>query len=317
MASHRPLAYLLLLMTLLAAGGAGCPQVVSNYVQPGPRALPPGATLADVMHVVNSNTAKIQTLSTDDATIDIPLAPALRTTMELERPRRFRLQGGTSFTGPQVDLGSNDELFWVWIRQLQPPATYVCRHDQFRYSALKQYVPVEPEFLIEALGLATLDPSASHQGPVPQRGGRLEVRTPLATPSGQLTKVTIVDEVTGWVVEQHLYDAQGQRLASATLSRHWRDPLSGAAVPKQIELSTAGSQFTLRLDVRTWKVNQRRSDPSQLFALPQYPGYNVVDLGDPNLQLTPAASPPIAQPYTHSWPAPQATRPTGGLRAAF
>ena len=49
-----------------------------------------------------------------------------------ERPGRFRLTAGTAVTGQEIDLGSNDELFWMWVRRNQPPAVYFCRHDNLR-----------------------------------------------------------------------------------------------------------------------------------------------------------------------------------------
>ena len=38
-----------------------------------------------------------------------------------QRPRSFRLVGA-KFIGPEVDLGSNDELLWFWVKRAQPPA---------------------------------------------------------------------------------------------------------------------------------------------------------------------------------------------------
>ena len=95
-----------------------------------------------------------------------------RANIALERPRRFRLRADTMITGPEVDLGSNDELFWFWVRRSPEPAVYFCRHDQFSSSVARQVLPVEPEWLIDALGVATLDPAGDHSGPVAVGQGR-------------------------------------------------------------------------------------------------------------------------------------------------
>ena len=51
------------------------------------------------------------------------------------------------------------------MRRNQPPAVYYCRHDQFAASQARQMVPFEPAWLIEALGVAEIDPGLPHQGP--------------------------------------------------------------------------------------------------------------------------------------------------------
>ena len=85
-------------------------------------------------------------------------------------------------------MGSNDELFWFWVRRAQPPATYYCRHDQFAASPARQDFPIDPYWLIEAFGIAELDPALPHQGPFRLPGGQLEVRTIREIPKGQPPK---------------------------------------------------------------------------------------------------------------------------------
>ena len=74
--------------------------------------------------------------------------------------------------GPEVDLGSNDQLFWFWIKRNQPPAVYVCRHDQFPTSRARQMIPIDPNWLVEALGTLVLDSQLPHQGPYRDKDNR-------------------------------------------------------------------------------------------------------------------------------------------------
>ena len=53
-------------------------------------------------------------------------------------PRRVRLQAETSATGPEVDLGSNEEVFWFWVNRNEPPAVYFDRHSQRAGSAAQK-----------------------------------------------------------------------------------------------------------------------------------------------------------------------------------
>ena len=129
---------------------------MQQYTQPIPRALPPSPSLDQVVDIVNDNSARVQALSAPRATITAPGFPSLNANIAFQRPRSFRLIA-QKFIGPEVDLGSNDELLWFWIRRSQPPALFFCRHAQFGSSAARQIVPVEPEWLIEALGVVTFD----------------------------------------------------------------------------------------------------------------------------------------------------------------
>jgi hypothetical protein len=300
---QRPARALAAVVTLVAASGASCPSLVNCYAPPVVRVLPTAPTLADVMNAVNGNSAKVTSLYTTDASIYVPGAPALRANLALERPRKFRLRADTALTGAEVDLGSNDELFWFWIRRSEPPALYFCRHDQFAASAARRIVPVEPEWLIEALGVTTLDPALRHEGPFPVGQGRLRIVTHLPGPEGGLQRVMIVDAARGWVLEQHLYDARRQPIAHATASGHTREPLSGVTLPRSVKIEWPATQFQMTIELRNVSVNQLVGDPAQLFLLPTYPGYKAVDLGDPNFRPPLPPGPPVPTELPASYPA--------------
>lgn len=287
----RPLAALLTTVLLVAASGAQChrPNYANNAAY-GPRVLTQNPTLGDVMQAVNDNSAKIRSLYTTDATLTVPDAPSLRTSLAVERPRRLRMRAETAITGAELDLGSNDERFWFWIRRNVPPTIYFCRHDQFATGAAGQFVPIEPQWLIDAVCSPSFDPALQHSPPQRNANGRLEIRTLLPTAAGTMTKVTVVDDSRGWVLEQHLYDERGALTAVAMLNRHARDPGSGAVVPQEIEIRSPATQFSLKFEVRQWIVNSIPADPTQLFTMPTVSGWNVVDLGNPNPRTVPQAS---------------------------
>lgn len=298
-----PRLWLALLLTLFCASGASCPQFVRNYGPPLPRVLPPTPTLTDVINVVNNNSARVQSLATEEATISVPFMPSLRARLYLERPRRFRLFGDTAFSN-EVDLGSNDELFWFWAKRNPQPAIFFCRHDQFEQSLARSLLPVEPQWLIEALGVVTLDPSASYEGPTPVAPGRLRISTWVQTGQGRLLKMTEVDDSQGWVLAQYLYNERQQPVGSATASNHGRDPVTGVVLPARIQIETpatdASPRISLRLDLRNVRVNQA-SLPPQLWTMPNYPGYPPLNLADPALRM---AEPTVAPPRAVPVPAP-------------
>jgi hypothetical protein len=284
-----PLYYVVPLL-LFCASGANCPQMVARYTQPMPRVLPPMATLAQVIEVVNNNSSQVSSFSTTGASVSTPGYPALRANLAFQRPRGFRLRGDLALSGPEVDLGSNDTLFWFWVRRNDQPALYFCRHDQFTASAARQVLPVEPDWIAQALGLVSFEPGEQHDGPYPIRGGRLEIRSTASGPNGA-RRVTVVDESSGVVHEQHVYDARGTRVASAVMTGHQRDPATGIVMPRKVRIEWPTANFEMTIELAELQINKLTGDPAALFAMPQYPGYPNIDLAAPPPQAGPTPLP--------------------------
>jgi hypothetical protein len=217
----------------------------------------------------------------------VPGVPRLSARVACEPPRRFRLQAQTSVTGPELDIGSNDDLFWLWLRQHDPKIVAFCRHEQYAQSAARRLLPIRADWMPELLGLVNFRAEDAHEGPFPLPDGRIEIRSRIAAPDGELFKSTILDGTTGLVAEQHLFTPTGERLASVRTSRHRVDPPSGAALPHLVEISWPASQIDFKLELAGVTTNSPAPDPGQLWQMPAYPGYEPVDLADPSITITP------------------------------
>jgi hypothetical protein len=314
--TRRTALVLFAMATLVSASGSQChrrnPAAYTTY---GPRVLTATPTGAEIIQVVNANSAKIRSLFTTDATLTVPGAPSLRANLAVERDKKLRLRAETALTGSELDLGSNDELFWFWIRRNPPPTIYFCRHAQFATSAAKQMLPIDPAWLLDALGLVSFDPNLQHSPPERAANGRWQIRTLVPGPTGTMSKLTVIDDARGWVLEQHLYDERGTLVASALTNRQWLDPASGAVVPQEIEVIWPATQFRLKFDVAKWTVNSMPADPTQLFTMPTAPGWSVVDLGNPGALTTP----PVGQSVPFGSPGIGTTSPapaSGGAPSA-
>ena len=289
---------------LVGLSGSQCPNMIRQYTHPQPPALPPSPTLQQVIEVVNRNNSQIHSFWTTEARLSGTGFPALRASVAFERPLRFRLQANTALTGPELDFGSNDQHFWFWVKRNDPQAVYFCRHDQFAASRARQMVPVDPYWLIEALGIAEFDPGLPHHGPFAIAANRVEIRTIRNTPEGATTKFTIVDTVRGQIVEQRIHDAQDRLIATAVASGHRRDPASGLVMPTSVEVGYPAAQFSLRLDLGNVQINRPQGNPVELWTMPSYEGSPVVDLGNPAGWPPAASSPdPVSlRPYPPSRP---------------
>jgi hypothetical protein len=284
---RTPIAWLGVSLLTFVASGASCPWMIRQPGSPIPQVLQQAATLDQIVAAVNDNTSRVRSGVASKAFLTVPGVPRLNANLAFEMPRRFRLQASIPISGPELDVGSNDELFWLWVRRAQPPAMFYCRHDQFAASNARRIMPVEPEWLLQALGLPTFQPHEELQGPFAVGAGRLEIRSRSQTASGQMNKITVVDAARALVLEQHLYDASGQRIASSVTSNHIHDGLSGANMPRQIDLQLPSSQMKLQIHVVDWKLNALTPEQAGMWTKPDYSatGAPNVDLADPNLQF--------------------------------
>jgi hypothetical protein len=283
---------LLIVIGLFALSGANCPNFLRT---PQPAALPPvlpqNPTLEQVIEVVNRNNSQVQSFSTSQATLTSPGAPSLRAVVAFQRPMSFRLHATHPLTGAELDLGSNNAEFWFWINRAEPKAVYFCRHDQFSSSPARQMVPIQPDWLIDSLGVCTFDPALPHQGPYLLPGGRLEVRTIKETADGPITKRTILDASQGWVLGQEIYNAQSSLLVSSEASGHRQDPRSGLWVPRTVKINCPSAQFSMQLDLGNLEVNVPPANPMETFTRPTFQNSPPMDIGNPNFR--PPGSPAI------------------------
>lgn len=278
-------ARLAFLALALASSGATCTQRLRGPVPLGdpaaPSVLTAGASAAQIVAAVNANTGRVHSYVAPNASISLPslpVAPLLSGNIAYERPRRFRLRAGTVLSGSEVDIGSNDERFWMWSKRNEPPAMLHARHDQYAASAARGALPIEPSWLVEALGLVTVDQAAASATALPRGNGLVELRWSAQGPSGLTQRVMVVDAARAWVVEQHVYDAAGQLLASARAERFRYFEQAQASLPQVVHVSVPAAGLDLRIDVGTPSVNVVPGDANQLWAMPVIQGCPQVDL---------------------------------------
>lgn len=297
---HRKITRHVALLCLAALSLSGCrwnQWFRRPGMEPPPIVFAALPSPAEAVAAVNANTERVRSLQTQGATVSVPGAPAISVEIAVERPARLRMRAATQLLGPELDLGSNDQLFWFWAARMPDAAVYFARHDQFASSRARQMLPIEPAWLIQALGLVEIDPASVIDGPHAADGGRVQLRTTLGQSNIPYTRLLVLDNKYAWVLEQHLYDERGQLLASARNSQHEYQPLDGVSLPKRIEVQVPGGMMSLQLDINRWAINQPLADAQALFDLPrsQLGSHPFIDLADPNF-VPPGGVTPVDQP---------------------
>ena len=283
--SPRQIQSLLLMLVVFCGAGATCNRPFRNPFAPigppAPEVLLGGCSIDQVVAAVNQNASRIVSYQTNNASITVPgmpEIPLLRGNIAARQPGKVRLQASTALTGPEVDLGANDELFWFWVKRNEPPALYFSRHDQFAGSAARQVMPIEPAWFLDALGMMQFSPNDRHEGPFPKGDRKIEIRSIIQARGVQMSKSTIIDARRAWVLEQHVYDATGTLVASTRARNHRYYPAVGASLPQDIDLNLPAAQLSLSIDVGTVQLNVMTDNPA-LWSLPVLSSYPQIDLG--------------------------------------
>jgi len=284
--------------------GCGMMNFATRPVEPlAPVAFTGPPSLPEVMQIVNTNTQRVQQLHSDTASVSTPGFPSLRATLSVETPRRLRLRA--KLFGPELDLGSNDEVFWFWLKSSGQPAVLFARHDQFAQSSAPQILPIEPTWVIEALGLVTLDPQGSYEGPFQRPDGKVEIRSRIFGGSGETIRTLVIDPTYGWVVEQHLADINNRPLATVIATNHRFYPNYGVSLPHRVEVRAASANLTFQIEVGQYFINRPVADPQETWSLPHISGQMPINLSSLPAEQWGATS----GPSTPTQPLPQAYAP--------
>ena len=236
--------------------------------------------------------------------ISVQDMPGLSGQMKFERARRLRIQAKMlGIGGPGIDVGSNDEAFWIWLQTNLPgtgPSFVHARHDDFARTLAQQRVPLQPEWIADALGLVSIPSEAVLEGPFARPDRSWELRYRYDSLAGPLTRVLIVEPGTARVTQQFWYDGNSRLMAQSRASDfEYLDP-PGVSMPRRIQLTIAPQtpeQMTLTLQLSGINVNLPPGSDA-LWEMPRPEGIPTVDLGQPGgwmtgvpTQLTPNNTP--------------------------
>jgi hypothetical protein len=173
-------------------------------------------------------------------------------------------------------------------------------------------MPIEPQWLLDALGMAEFRPGDRHNGPIPRDERTVEITSVIDSPSGPLTKRTVVNKVKALVLEQYLYDSAGTLLASSVARSHRYYPESGVSLPQEIEIRIPPADLAMTVNVGTVELNRLADNPA-LWELPSIPGAPPVDLGSSRPSMPGGGAPTLGRQINDAnWfePPPAAGSPT-------
>ncbi|WDQ18771.1 hypothetical protein PSR62_09550 [Rhodopirellula sp. P2] len=254
---------------------AGCVRAVSNTPFPAPPVVLNASPDIHQLAAAVNRTDAIQQLSTNSAKVDVlsmPAVPKLNATVNVQREKRFRLKASVPIImGAGIDLGSNENEFWFEVPDNMTQTLYYANHEQYARQLNRAILPVDPTWLIEAIGLARLDPATVLSGPVIRSDGLIEVRTSMQTPSGMYQRVVFIEPSAGYITNLFLYSPDGRQVAKSVASDHRFNATANVVLPHRVKIElfpAAGPPLAMQLEVASYTVNQLLSGDPELFTMP-------------------------------------------------
>lgn len=263
---------------------SGC---IAPWLQPHPNegiAVASTASQDQLLAALNGNADRIQSIECTQVDLDCRQGLqsfGLTAKLACEKPQSFRM--AAFFSGSQmVDMGSNDQEFWFWISKADPPYLYHCAYSDFNAGRARLPLPFQPEWVMEALGMAHYDPATCR---VVDRGRNIQIVQNARGPNGQpVTKVTLVNRNAAnqvQVVGHQLIDARGKMICEARVMKLQKDPTGGGVLPELVSLNWPAERITLKLRLEGTHVNGSLDQDRRvaLFTRPSLggavPGYDL------------------------------------------
>jgi hypothetical protein len=237
-----------------------------------------------LVEAINSRARQVEQLQAN-IRLEADGMPKLRGTLQLERPDRLRLKAGLMGVSELgVDLGSNSELFWVWAKAVMPgqtPAIYFARHSELRRQVNRAAIPIEPQWIFDALGLSEFGPDEQVRGPYAGWGEMVTLVSTRPSNAGPITRTTLVDPKTASIYQQAFYDSSNRLIAYADAINHRRYDELGISLPHRVELVVLDAgrrQNRLVVETGDYKINALYGDPDKMWSMPAADGVPRVNL---------------------------------------
>jgi hypothetical protein len=254
-------------------------------------------TSADLVRYLNQESRKIDSIEVNRLDLDAKQqnqGGGLSGYMACQKPRNFRMTG-KAIGSPEVDFGSNDQEFWFWIKRASPPGLYHCTYTDFQdpAKAVRLPFPFQPEWVLEALGMADYGPPdrAAETFTVeskPATNGRpatFQLVQKTTSPQGQpIRKVTVFNRnpvIPGrepQVMGHYVFDANNKVVCFATVNRVKVDERTGLVYPYKVHLEWPTEQVQLDLTLDGVAMNPQLGQNAKLFTRPAIKDVKTYDL---------------------------------------
>lgn len=275
---------------------AGCLLVPKKPDYTGKDTPPSTLKKAEPASLVAYLNAEAKKVSAVQATVDLQCNQGSKTVgvsamMACRKDKDFRLRGKV-LGMDEVDLGSNEEKFWFWVKRANPPHLYHCTHKDLASGKVNVPFPFQADMVLIALGMAEYDPKAKYD--LKENPRTLELTSEVTSPKGERVMRTVVFSRTvarspePQVIGHILKTPDGKVICEARVEKVYTDRDTGASVPSKLKLSWPGQEMSVGMQLWDVKVNRTtKEDAARLFTMTSIPGVETYDMarGGPSSAL--------------------------------
>lgn len=245
----------------------------------------------ELVRYLNDQSALIDTFHAKDISVDARVngesTPDVSGWLICQKPLNFRLTA--KFLGmSQIDFGSNSERFWYWIKQSPDQAVVTLSHQDYKNGTRLPF-PFQPEWVLEALGMATYDAEATNFE-VRVLARTFELSEPGKSPQGEpIRKVVILDRrrtLTPPVPRVKAYqirDMKDQIVCEAKILETKAVNISkteSIAAVRKLSLEWPAQKMLMTMTLDSVEINNTPTPKkvADFFTVPKISGYKEVDL---------------------------------------
>lgn len=201
---------------------------------------------------INKKNKKIKSILTENISIKINQKTSINVfgNLFMEKDKNFRLKIFHSFSGMEMDIGSNNEIFWFWSKRMTPPCLYFAKHENIKKTMLK--APLNPMWIMESLGLNYIETKNKEFKKIEDKWAIIEKSV---ASTGELVKIaTLIDSEKDLILGKYLYDNNYNLIASSEIIKNQFDNY-GNEVPKEILIIWYEENISMKWNFHKIKVN--------------------------------------------------------------
>jgi hypothetical protein len=282
---HLPHLVLSGLLSLVVLAPTGCSMPHWQWKAPA-CVLDPGISKEELVNHLNSNIRGnelrpgLTSWRSGSVRLRVNEVPvALPASIAVQAPRNLRLLVSNPLSQAQeVDIGSNDERFWIWFKGAKEVMT--TRHEDVSLALSELEIPVHihPDWLMEVFGVIPLDASEFQLRRPQQENGLVELVAQRQSPLGEdVERVLRVNLCRGCIVQHELRLPGGKVLARASIEKY-SVLASGTEFPSVVRLEWPDARKEMVMEIHNPEINP--ASLTKNVALWQMPNHGpIVDIG--------------------------------------
>lgn len=278
------------------AAPAGCNWLTKPSPTPPASRAPVAAVTrpaSSFVDYLNTQAGHVQTVRYGDVNLNVSLPGQLvpgmsRGLLVCGKPNNFRLTAGLVVGPDQLDVGSNADEMWMYVKHSSPQYLF-CSHAEFARAQHALPVKFEPGWVLQALGMATFDPARTYDVQLDAAKRAYFLKYADTTADGQaVTKVIeFAYDATGGTVPQvrrHVVLSADEKeliavavvkkVAEQTVATDRAGGPAVVQVPTEVSLRWPREQVQMDLQLGRLKVNEAmtRAEADALFRRPRQIG---------------------------------------------